>query len=62
MELAIASLGADAERIPLATEAMVVGAPIREVHFGLSGRPTHLIVFEVEDDKVLIYAIRHLAQ
>ena len=62
MELAITSLGADAERFPLAAEATVVGVPIREVHFGISGRPTHRVVFEVEDDRVLIYAIRHLAQ
>lgn len=62
MERTIASLGADAERFPFADEATSVGLPLRESPFGLSGRPTHRLVFEVEDDRVILYAIRHLAQ
>lgn len=62
MELAIASLRSDAERFPFAAEAAAVGVPLRQSLFGLSGRPTHRLVFEIEDDRVLIYAIRHLAQ
>ncbi len=62
MQAMLAELESDAERFPLAAEAETVGVPIRQMHFGLSHRPTYRIVFEVEDDRVLVHAIRHLAQ
>jgi plasmid stabilization system protein ParE len=62
MQSTLAELESDAERFPLAAEAEAVGVPIRQIHFGLSHRPTHWIVFEVEDDRVVVHAIRHLAQ
>ena len=35
---------------------------IRELHYGLSSRPTHRAVFAIVEDKVVVIAIRHAAQ
>lgn len=35
---------------------------IRELHYGLSSRSTHRAVYAIADNKVIVLAIRHLAQ
>jgi plasmid stabilization system protein ParE len=61
-ETALASLANDPERCGLARENQAFEATIRELHYGARGKATHRAVFEVRDNDVLVYAIRHLAQ
>jgi hypothetical protein len=35
---------------------------IRELHYGLRNKATHRAVFEVRNDEVIVYTVRHLAQ
>ena len=62
LEAAIESLTEDAERFTLAHESADFAFPLRQMNFGVSGHATHRVLFSVEDDRVLIYAVRHLAQ
>jgi plasmid stabilization system protein ParE len=62
MESAIQSLAEHAERFPLATESTEFDFPLRQMSFGVSRRPTHRVLFSVHDDRVLVYAVRHLAR
>ncbi len=62
IESAIQSLEQDAQRFPLASESAAFDFPLHQMNFGLSGHPTHRVLFFIGDDRVLVYAIRHLAQ
>ena len=35
---------------------------IRQLPYGLRTKPTHRAIFEIRDDKVYVFAVRHLAQ
>ena len=59
---AIASLGENPERCPLAPENGRFAYHIRELHYGLRSRPTHRAVFTIRPDMVLVLTIRHAAQ
>ncbi len=59
---AIESLEQHPDRCPLARENDRFDVEIRELHYGLGSRPTHRAVFKIEDDRVLILAVRHGAQ
>lgn len=50
------------DRLPLADENDDFPYTIRELHYGLSSRPTHRAVFTVIGDSVLVLTIRHAAQ
>jgi len=50
------------ERMPVAAENDDFPYTIRELHYGLSSRPTHRAVFTVVADSVLVLTIRHAAQ
>ena len=35
---------------------------IRQLNFGVSSKKTHRVVYEVTDEDVRVFAVRHLAQ
>jgi|SRR5436190_19628300 len=61
-EAALQSLANNPEAWPLAPECEAVQLQIREMTFGLGHRKTHRAIFEVRQQEVIVFAIRHLAQ
>ena len=59
---AIDSLQDYPERCALARENDDLPVTIRELHYGLGGKSTHRAIFVVRPDRVVVYAIRLLAQ
>ncbi len=62
LESAIRSLADDPDRFPVAAESDEFDFPLRQLNYGLSRHPTHRVLFAVQTDRVLVYAVRHLAQ
>ena len=60
--MAITSLERNPERCPLATDNDRFPVEIRQLNYGSGRRLTHRIVFTIRPDRVIVYAIRHLAQ
>jgi plasmid stabilization system protein ParE len=61
-EQALASLSVSPERCSVARESDAFNFVLRELRYGLGRKATHRAVFEVRDDEVIVYSIRHLAQ
>lgn len=62
-EHAISLLADDPLRHPFASENEALHVELRQLNYGLSGKPTHRALFEVrENSNVLVHSIRHLAQ
>ncbi len=61
-ENALKSLSLQPERCVVARESGAFDIKIRELHFGIRNRATHRAVFEIRNDEVIVYSIRHLAQ
>lgn len=61
-EAALSELAKDPERWPLATENGEVAGELREMHFGIGRSKTHRAIFGIRNNKVVVYAVRHLAQ
>ena len=61
-EAALRLLSENPERWPLAQENENVPLEIREMLFGIGRRKTHRAVFRIREDRVVVHAIRHLAQ
>lgn len=61
-EAAIKSLGDTADTHPVARESAAFPFVVRQLNFGLGRSKTHRAVFEIRGDKVLVFAVRHLAQ
>lgn len=61
-EQELSSLAKNPERCGVARENDAFDIVIRELHFGLRGKATHRAVFEIRNDEVIVYAVRHLAQ
>ena len=59
---AIAKLAENADSHPLAYENDKVLFTIRQLNFGVSSKKTHRVVYEVTDEDVRVFAVRHLAQ
>jgi plasmid stabilization system protein ParE len=59
---ALLGLEHNPERFGFAHESQRVGLPIRELLDGIGRRKTHRGLFAVRPDRVVIYAIRHVAQ
>ena len=59
---ALQQLDRDPERFPLASEASQFRRELRQLNYGLKSKKTHRAVFEVQDQEVVVLAIRHLAQ
>jgi plasmid stabilization system protein ParE len=62
LEVALQSLCESPERWPAARESDAFAAEIRELHYAVRGKPTHRALFEVRDEEVIVYSVRHLAQ
>ena len=58
----IASLNEDPERFPLADENELFPYIIRELHYGLSSRPTHRAIYTITEQNVVVLTIRHAVQ
>ena len=50
------------ERFPLARENDAFPFCVRQLSYGLGTNKTHRALFEIRDDRVVVYAIRYLAQ
>jgi len=50
------------DRMPLADENEEFPYTLRELHYGVTSRPTHRAVFTIVGDKVLVLRVRHSAQ
>ena len=63
-EAAIAGLAKTPDKHCIARENQLYEFPftVRQLLYGVSGKPTHRAVFEIRDDTVYVHAIRHLAQ
>lgn len=62
LEQALASLEDNPERCGLAGENDAFSFTLRQLLYGLGRKKTHRAVFEVRDNEVIVYAIRHVAQ
>jgi plasmid stabilization system protein ParE len=58
----ISSLSSNAERCSRSTDSKHFPCAVRDLYFGLGKKPTHRAVFTIRGDKVVVLAIRHLAQ
>jgi plasmid stabilization system protein ParE len=58
----IESLCESPERCPLADENHAFPYEIRELHYGLSARPTHRAIYAIVSDFVVILTVRHAAR
>ena len=61
-EAAIRCLANDAERYSLIPEDLALPRQFRQMAYGLGRRKSHRAVFEIRNERVYVYAIRHLAQ
>jgi plasmid stabilization system protein ParE len=58
----INSLASMPERCPVANESANFAIELRELYFGVRGRPTHRAVFMIRGTIVAVLAVRHGAQ
>ena len=58
----IGSLAENPDRFSLARENERFPFEMRALHFGLRSHPTHRVLFTIQDDSVLVLAVRHVAQ
>lgn len=56
------TLETNPERVPLAPESALFPYDVRQLNFGLSGKPTHRALFSIRDKTVVILRVRHLSQ
>ena len=61
-EAALASLANNPERCSLARENEAFDFIVWELHYGLRNKATHRAVFEIRNEEVIVYTVRHLAQ
>ncbi|WP_040352841.1 type II toxin-antitoxin system RelE/ParE family toxin [Blastopirellula marina] len=59
---AIESLRQNPKRCPLAPEAALLPQGVRQLLFTIGKRPTHRIVFAIDENAVTILRVRHAAQ
>lgn len=60
---AMLALEQDPERFSLAPESDLFSIDVRQLHYGVSGKPTHRALFTIRSDtSVVILRVRHLAQ
>lgn len=59
---ALLSLCDSPERFPCAPEDHLFPFDVRQLNYGLSGKPTHRALFTIRPDIVYVFSIRHLAQ
>lgn len=59
---AIQTLTNHPERCPVANEYDLLDGALRQLHFGVSRKTTHRIVFTISNGTVVILRVRHIAQ
>jgi plasmid stabilization system protein ParE len=59
---AIQELEVSADRLPYSQENDRFPLELRQLVFRVGAKPTHRMVFAIRDERVVVYAIRHLAQ
>lgn len=59
---AIARLQDRALLNPFAPETRTIGREVRQLLFGLGGKPTHRVLYFVEGSTVVVAAVRHVAR
>jgi plasmid stabilization system protein ParE len=59
---AINSLCMEALRCQHAPESDLHPSGLRQLHFGIGRRPTHRVVFAIDDNTVTIIRVRHTSQ
>ncbi|SFI75824.1 type II toxin-antitoxin system RelE/ParE family toxin [Planctomicrobium piriforme] len=59
---AISTLANSPDRCPFAPETDLLATGLRQLHFGVSGRTTHRIVFTIHNRQVVILRVRHIAR
>jgi plasmid stabilization system protein ParE len=62
LELAISGLAEAGDCHPLAAETDAFDFELRQMLFGLSGKRTHRVLFAIHDHRIVVYAVRQLAQ
>ena len=58
----LSSLRENPERCPHSPEDHLFPFDVRQLNYGLSGKPTHRALFTIRSDMVYVFSIRHLAQ
>jgi plasmid stabilization system protein ParE len=58
----IETLAENPQRCPISPEADLLPTGLRQLHFGLSRKTTHRIVFTIVGSDVFIVRVRHVAQ
>jgi plasmid stabilization system protein ParE len=61
-ERTLASLVKSPDRCMIAREGAALDVVLRELHFGLRNKATHRAGFEIRNDEVIVYCVRHFAQ
>ena len=59
---AIATLAEHPERCPISPETELLPTGLRQLHFGLSRKTTHRIIFTIDGGTVTVLRVRHVAQ
>jgi plasmid stabilization system protein ParE len=59
---AIATLAENPDRCPISPETDLCPTRLRQLHFGLSRKRTHRIVFTIVGDEVRVLRVRHHAR
>ena len=59
---AIDTLNVNPELCPLSPETELVPTGLRQLHFGVSKKTTHRIVFTIDGNNVVIMRVRHVAR
>lgn len=58
----VQELEVSADRLPYSQENDRFPLELRQLVFRVGAKPTHRMVFAIRDERVVVYAIRHLAQ
>jgi plasmid stabilization system protein ParE len=59
---ALLKLETDSEQHPLAAESGLFPYKVRQLNYGLSGKPTHRALYTIRGEQVVILRVRHVAQ
>lgn len=58
----IKTLGVSPQRFALAPESAKLGVRIRQMLFGVSAKPTHRVLYLVDNDEVTVLRVLHCSQ
>lgn len=61
-ETALQSLAKTPQQHRLIREKAISTHELREIYYGLGKKATHRAIFEIRENDVIVYSVRHLAQ